>query len=127
MRPMASRSTFSCDHRHVKEDIKNRKQSSRTVFFMSGTPGKSSNGGLYSLGFAIGEGQIVKLFQDWRRPHSFFPGFSAGGKLFSSGFFSPTPAEGFVSSSSLFLMMYCTMREMRRLEASSGFSTLRSR
>src|SRR5229473_6406422 len=127
MRPMASRSTFSCDHRDAKEDITNRKQSSRTIFFMSGTPGKSSNGGLYSLGFAIGVEQIVKLFQDRRRPHSFLPGFSAGGELFSSGFFSPTPAEGFVSSSSLFLTMYCTMREMRRFEASSGLSSLRSR
>src|SRR5216684_645038 len=126
MRPMASRSTFSCDHRDVKEDITNRKQSSRTIFCMSGTPGKSSNGGLYSLGFPIGAGQIVKLFQGEGRHHSLLPGFSAGGELFSSGFFSPTPAEGF-GSSSLFLMMYCTMREMRRLEASSGLSILRRR
>src|SRR5882672_5011171 len=63
MRPMASRSTFSWDHNDVKADITNRTQNSRTIFFMSGTPGERSNGGLYSVGLAIGAGQIVKLFQ----------------------------------------------------------------
>src|SRR5579863_10259611 len=46
--------------------------------------------------------------------------------LLGSGW-SSLPAAGLGSSSSLVLMMFCTIREMRRFEGSRGASGLRSR
>src|SRR6201988_4338434 len=109
MRLMVSRSTFSWDQIEVTEDTTKRRQSRGTIFFMTRAPGGRSNRGLYSVGFLEGPKQIVNLFQGRGRHHAFLPESSVAGRFVSSGFFSPLPALGFASSSSLFLTMYCTI------------------
>src|ERR1700683_2327536 len=125
MRPMVSRSTFSWDHSEVSEDITSRRQNRRTKFLITRAPRERSKRGLYSLKSRLGA-ECIPVSRKGRR-HCFLAGLSDGGiEVFSSdGFCSPAAAGFIATPSSAFVPRYCTIKEIRRLDGSRGFSSLR--